>query len=206
MLKSNAPKNSYNVSNNQKEQETLKLKNVSSYLSCLNKILQGKMVVAMEEVVVMEEAAAMAIEALVVMVVVEVVMAAAEAAMGVVEVVTVVVVVVAAAATVVAVAAATEIEWEEVEAVEAAAAELTTEQTSLFSRKEREIKITLSSLAIWTIILIKERFRRCLNSKACDQHQSESSMMILVSPKVRLLSILTIQTLPKQLVNSMDRN
>ena len=203
MLKSNAPKNSYNVSNNQKEQETLKLKNVSSYLSCLNKKLQGKMVVAMEEVVVMEEAAAMAIEALVVMVVVEVVMAAAEAAMGVVEVVTVVVV--AAAATVVAVAAATEIEWEEVEAVEAAA-ELTTEQTSLFSRKEREIKITLSSLAIWTIILIKERFRRCLNSKACDQHQSESSMMILVSPKVRLLSILTIQTLPKQLVNSMDRN
>lgn len=183
----------------------MKLKNVSSYLSCLNKILQGKMVVAMEEVVVMEEAAAMAIEALVVMVVVEVVMAAAEAAMGVVEVVTVVVVVVAAAATVVAVAAATEIEWEEVEAVEAAA-ELTTEQTSLFSRKEREIKITLSSLAIWTIILIKERFRRCLNSKACDQHQSESSMMILVSPKVRLLSILTIQTLPKQLVNSMDRN
>ena len=181
----------------------MKLKNVSSYLSCLNKILQGKMVVAMEEVVVMEEAAAMAIEALVVMVVVEVVMAAAEAAMGVVEVVTVVVV--AAAATVVAVAAATEIEWEEVEAVEAAA-ELTTEQTSLFSRKEREIKITLSSLAIWTIILIKERFRRCLNSKACDQHQSESFMMILVSPKVRLLSILTIQTLPKQLVNSMDRN
>lgn len=196
MLKSNAPKNSYNVSNNPKEQETLKLKNVSSYRSCLNQIFHSKLVVDMEE------AAAMAIEALVLMVV-EVVAMAAEAAMVVVEVVTVVVV--AAAATVVAVAAATEIDREEVEAVEAAA-ELTTEQTSLFSRKEPEIKITLSSLAIWTIILIRERFRRCLNSKACDQHQSESSMMILVSPKVRLLSILTIQILPKQLVNSMDRN